>query len=93
MRINYSSRALYSFSNLLPFSSAALAGKVTDETGSPGSLVFSGNPTLTGLTVADAAFTSRGITDNATATVWHIDSSGNIGIKAASTFDISPAGT
>lgn len=53
---------------IAPGTSAEVAAVVTDETGSPGSLVFSGNPTLDGLTVSGAAFTSRGITDNATAT-------------------------
>ena len=64
--------------SITPGTSADVAAVVTDETGSPGSLVFSGNPTLQGLTVEDAAFTSRGITDNATANVMTIDSSGNV---------------
>ena len=64
------------WSSITPSTSADVAAVVTDETGSPGSLVFSGNPTLTGLTVSGAAFTSRGITDNATATALTIDSSG-----------------
>ena len=71
------------WSSILPGTSADVAAVVTDETGSPGSLVFSGNPTLQGLNVTTAAFTSRGITDNATATALTIDSSKNVGIGAA----------
>lgn len=37
--------------SITPGTSADVAAVVTDETGSPGSLVFSGNPTLTGATV------------------------------------------
>jgi len=68
--------------SITPGTSADVAAAVTDETGSPGSLVFSGNPTLTGLTVSGAAFTSRGITDNATATALTIDADKWIGIGA-----------
>ena len=68
--------------SITPGTSADVAAAVTDETGSPGSLVFSGNPTLTGLTVSGAAFTSRGITDNATATAVTIDADKWIGIGA-----------
>ena len=39
------------WSSIVPGSSADVAAVVTDETGSPGSLVFSGNPTLAGVTV------------------------------------------
>lgn len=69
--------------SITPGTSADVAAVVTDKTGTPGSLVFSGNPTLEGLNVTTAAFTSRGITDNATATAVTIDSSKNIGIGAA----------
>ena len=70
------------WSSILPGTSADVAAVVTDETGSPGSLVFSGNPTLTGCTVSGAAFTSRGIADNATATALTIDADKWIGIGA-----------
>ena len=70
------------WSSIVPGSSADVAAVVTDETGSPGSLVFSGNPTLTGCTVSGAPFTSRGITDNATATALTIDADKWIGIGA-----------
>ena len=70
------------WSSILPGTSADVAAVVTDETGSPGSLVFSGNPTLTGCTVSGAAFTSRGITANATATAMTIDADKWIGIGA-----------
>ena len=73
----------FPWSAIIPGNSSEVAAAVTDETGSPGSLVFSGNPTLQGLTVEDAAFSSRGIIDNATATAMTIDSSGNVGIGAA----------
>lgn len=36
--------------SITPGTSADVAAVVTDETGSPGSLVFSGNPTLAGIT-------------------------------------------
>ena len=68
--------------SITPGTSADVAAAVTDETGSPGSLVFSGNPTLTGLTVSGAAFTSRGITDNATSTALTIDSNRRLSIGA-----------
>ena len=68
--------------SITPGTSADVAAAVTDETGTAGSLVFSGNPTLQGLTVEDAAFTSRGITDNATATALTIDADKWIGIGA-----------
>jgi len=44
--------------SITPGTSADVAAVVTDETGSPGSLVFSGNPTLDGVNVAtgDCAF-------------------------------------
>ncbi len=44
--------------SITPGTSADVAAAVTDETGSPGSLVFSGNPTLAGVNVAtgDCAF-------------------------------------
>ena len=70
------------WSSIAPATSAEIAATVTDETGTAGNLVFSGNPTLQGLNVTTAAFTSRGITDNATATALTIDSSGRIGIGA-----------
>jgi len=38
------------WSSITPGTSADVAAVVTDETGSPGSLVFSGNPTLAGIT-------------------------------------------
>ena len=38
------------WSSIVPGSSADVAAVVTDKTGSPGSLVFSGNPTLAGIT-------------------------------------------
>ena len=41
---------------ITPGTSADVAAVVTDETGSPGSLVFSGNPTLTGVTVNGLAY-------------------------------------
>ena len=43
--------------SITPGTSADVAAAVTDETGSPGSLVFSGNPTLTGVTVTRNAET------------------------------------
>lgn len=70
--------------SITPGTSADVAAVVTDETGSPGSLVFSGNPTLTGCTVSGAAFTSRGITDNSTASALTIDSSGNVTVGVSS---------
>ena len=66
------------WASITPGTSADVAAVVTDETGSPGSLVFSTNPTLTGCTVSGAAFTSRGITDNATATALTIDNTGAV---------------
>ena len=77
------------WSSIVPGSSADVAAVVTDETGSPGSLVFSGNPTLQGLTVEDADFVSRGITDSATATALTIDSGMNIGIGATPISNVS----
>ena len=68
------------WSSIAPTTSADIAATVTDETGTAGNLVFSGNLTLQGLNVTNAAFTSRGITDNATATALTIDSSGNVTI-------------
>ena len=44
------------WSSIVPGSSADVAAVVTDETGSPGSLVFSGNPTLQGVTVDGVAY-------------------------------------
>lgn len=41
---------------ITPGTSADVAAVVTDETGSPGSLVFSGNPTLQGVTVDGIAY-------------------------------------
>ena len=77
------------WSAIVPGTSADVAAVVTDETGSPGSLVFSGNPTLTGCTVSDAAFTSRGITDNATSTALTIDADQWIGIGATPIANVS----
>ena len=42
--------------SITPGTSADVAAVVTDETGSPGSLVFSGNPTLQGVTVDGVAY-------------------------------------
>ena len=42
--------------SITPGTSADVAAVVTDETGSPGSLVFSGNPTLQGATVSGLAY-------------------------------------
>lgn len=44
------------WSSIVPGTSADVAGVVSDETGSPGSLVFSGNPTLQGVTVSGLAY-------------------------------------
>lgn len=41
----------FPWSAIIPGNSSEVAAAVTDETGSPGSLVFSGNPTLQGVTV------------------------------------------
>jgi len=41
------------WASIVPGTSADVAAVVTDETGSPGSLVFSGNPTLAGVTTTD----------------------------------------
>lgn len=83
--------------SITPGTSADVAATVTDETGTAGSLVFSGNPTLQGLNVTTAAFTSRGITDNATATALTIDSNGDVGLGSPPIFGrrflIAGAGT
>ncbi len=42
--------------SITPGTSADVAAAVTDETGSPGSLVFSGNPTVQGITVDGIAY-------------------------------------
>lgn len=48
-------------SSIVPGTSADVAAVVTDETGSPGSLVFSGNPTLAGITDSgNLVFTGTG---------------------------------
>lgn len=47
--------------SITPGTSADVAAVVTDETGSPGSLVFSGNPTLAGITASgNLVFTGTG---------------------------------